>query len=154
MTVAAARIVMQDWGVTLELAMMELALFSGYVDDVRQGGTSIRLGLRYDTNTKSWRWSEGDYKEDMDMRRDGESRNERMIRLCLPVANSINRDLVFTAEKSEDFSENKLPTLDFVLWQMPDGQVNHDYFQKAMKTPYVIMKRSAISQHQKISMNW
>ena len=35
---------------------------------------------------------------------------------------------------------------------MPDGQVNHDYFQKAMKTPYVIMKRSAISQHQKISI--
>ena len=131
-----------------------LDLFSGYVDDVRQGATSIRLGLRYDSNIKSWRWSEGDYQEDMDMRRDGESRNERMIRLCLPVANSINKDLVFTAEKPEDFSENKLPTLDFVLWQMPDGQVNHDYFQKAMKTPYVIMKRSAISQHQKISMNW
>ena len=56
---AAARIGIQDWGektrITLELAKMELALFSGYVDDVRQGETSLRLGLRYDLILKSWR---------------------------------------------------------------------------------------------------
>ena len=44
---------------------------------------------------------EEDYLEDMELRRDGETRNERMIRLCLPMINSINEDLVFTAESQK-----------------------------------------------------
>ena len=45
-----------------------------------------------------------------------------------------------------------MPTLDFELWLEKDGEINHSYFQKPMKTPYVVMKRSAISQHQKMSI--
>ena len=48
---AAGRVTMHRLGkmfvVTMRLAMMELWLFSFYVDDVRKGGTSIRLGLRF-----------------------------------------------------------------------------------------------------------
>ena len=79
-------------------------------------------------------------------------RNARMIRLCLPLINSINENLVFTAEMPEDFPSKRLPTLDFELWQEEDGQLNHNYFQKEMKTPFVVMKRSALSQHQKVSI--
>ena len=50
-TMCAARLVMQDFGekykASLTLARMELTLLSGYVDDVRQAGTSLRLGMKY-----------------------------------------------------------------------------------------------------------
>ena len=51
MTMASARLVMQKWGAeyktALELSKMELGLLAGYVNDVRQGGTGIRFGLRF-----------------------------------------------------------------------------------------------------------
>ena len=74
-----------------------------------------------------------------------------MVGLCLPVANNINKDLEFTAEIAADFDNKRLPTLDFELWLEEDGELNH-YFQKSMKTPFVIMKRSAMTQHQKVQI--
>ena len=154
-TMAAARLVMQDWGfnvrATLEMAKMEVALLSGYVDDVRQGGTSLRLGLRFDIANWKWTWSEEALKEDEDLRKAGENRDMRMVRLCLPICNNINRDLEFTAEVADEFENKRLPTLDFEMW-LEDEEINHSYYQKPMKTPFVIMKRSAVSQHQKIQI--
>ena len=96
-TMAAARLVMQDWGfqvrATLELAKMEVAMLSGYVDDVRKGATSLRLGQRFDITTWTWQWSEEALNEDEEMRAAGESRDSRMVRLCLPLINNINKDL-------------------------------------------------------------
>ena len=71
-----------------------------------------------------------------------------MMRLCLPICNAINKDLEFTAETSA----GRLPTLDFEIWLEPDGEINHSYYQKPMKAPFVIMKRSAIAQTQKIQI--
>ena len=65
--------------------------------------------------------------------------------------NSINKDLVFTVEVPEQFSKNRLPTLDFSLW-LEDWLINHTYYEKDMKTPYVIMKRSAISCNQRAAI--
>ena len=104
-------------------------------------GTSLRLGLRYLTSKRDWVWSEEAYHEDMSMRVAGESRNARIIRLCLPLINSINKDLVFTAEKPEDFPNKRLTTLDFELWQEEDG-----------RTAQPQLLRSALSQHQKVSI--
>ena len=155
-TMAAARLVMQDWGEnyrsSLERSKMEIGLLSGYVDDVRQGGTSLRLGLRFDVDGGNWKWSEEAMQEDKEKREGGEGRDERMKRLCMPVMNSINEDLEFTAETSAEFPNNRLPTLDFELWVEVDGKLNHNYYQKPMKTQYVTMKRSAMSQHQKIAI--
>ena len=39
-----------------------------------------------------------------------------MKRLCLTAIHSVNTDLVFTCELPEEFEDNKLPTLDFILW--------------------------------------
>ena len=130
-TMAAARLVMQDWGyqvrITLEMAKMELALLSGYVDDVRQGGTSLRLGMRFDIKKWSWTWSEEALREDEDLRETGENRDKRMVRLCLPICNNVNKDLEFTAETSHDFESGRLPTLDFELWLENDGELNPSY---------------------------
>ena len=69
---AAARIVMQDfgeqWRISLECAKVEIGLLSGYVDDVRQGATSIRLGLRFSTGGKEWRWKKEYLVEDLERR--------------------------------------------------------------------------------------
>ena len=50
------------------------------------------------------------------MRSKGESRDKRMIRICLPVANQINKDLEFTAEAAEEFK-----TGDFQPWILNYG---------------------------------
>ena len=95
-----------------------------------------------------------------------------MSRICLPAMNAINPDLVFTAEVPEDFADGKLPTLDTKFWQMGgleakgqetfggmpanskliDYRINHSYFEKEMRTPYVIMKRSAMSDHSRYNI--
>ena len=64
----------------------------------------------------------------------------------------MNKDLKFTAETAEDFEDQRLPTLDFSLWLENNGEINHSYFQKPMKTCYVTMKESAMSQHQKVQI--
>ena len=155
-TMAASRLVMQDWGstyrVSLELAKMEVGLLSGYVDDVRQGGTCLRWGLRFEIEKKEWRWTECAMLEDEEKNKEGESNDERMIRICHPLMNSINPDLEFTAEIASEFANKRLPTLDFELWLETDGTINHSYFQKPMKTQYITMKRSAMAQTQKMSI--
>ena len=78
-----------------------------------------------------------------------ETSNERMGRICLPAINSINRDLVFTKEVPEEFEDNKLPTLDFFLWLTRMGLLNHSYFQKSIKTPLMIMEKSAMGSNQR-----
>ena len=65
--------------------------------------------------------------------------------------NAINPDLVFTMEIPEEFPSCWLPTLDFYLWLELWG-INHSYFEKLMKTPFLIMERSAMGEKQKISI--
>ena len=54
-------------------------------------------------------------------------------------------------EVPEDFPNRKLPTLDFEMW-MHLGLILHSYYEMSMRTPYVIMKRSAMFEHQRISI--
>ena len=58
---------------------------------------------------------------------------------------------MFTAEVAEEFENSRLLTLDFKIWLEGD-QINHHYYQKKMKTPFVGMKRSAMAQQQKMSV--
>jgi hypothetical protein len=60
-------------------------------------------------------------------------------------------DLVFTIETPEGFPLCCLPTLDFLLWLEWWG-LNHTYLEKEMKTPFLIMQRSAMGEHQKASI--
>ena len=58
-TMAAARIVMSDWGEKwgsiLEQARIVIGMMDGYVDDVRQHSTCLRYGARWDAETKSFK---------------------------------------------------------------------------------------------------
>ena len=50
--------------------------------------------------------------EDREMRKNGESMDKRMSRLCLPVINSLNKDLKFKSETEGKFVNIRLPMLD------------------------------------------
>ena len=63
----------------------------------------------------------------------------------------MNGNLRFTTEAPEDFKKDRLPTLDFVLW-MVDGILFDSYFENSMKSQYTVMQRTAMSEHQKMSI--
>ena len=48
----------------------------------------------------------------------------------MPLMNSINRDLTFTAETPDEYENGRLPTLEFELWVRKDGELDHNYFQR------------------------
>ena len=82
---------------------------------------------------------------------ENEPENVRMAKRCLPAMNSINQDLKFTTEAPEDFPNNRLPTLDFVLW-LVDGILFHSYYEKTIKNQFTVMQRSAMSEHQRMAI--
>ena len=155
-TGAAAEIVMQDWATKYKKILvesgLEVLLFGGYVDDGRQLTTSLPIGSRYNPLTKKFETTKQAEAEDIARKLEGESTNQRMARTCQELMNSINENLEFTVETPEDFEQEQLPTLDFKIWQEQDGLINHTYYQKPIKTPFVIMARSAMSSQQKIQI--
>ena len=155
-TGAAAEIVMQNWASNYQKILddsgVSTLLLAGYVDDGRQYSTSLPMGSRFNPDTRKFQVRQEDLEEDTRKRNNGESTNQRMGRVCLTAMNSINNDLEFTIETPEDFPEEKLPTLDFKLWQEPDQTLNHCYYQKEIKTPYVIMARSGMATQQKLQI--
>ena len=88
------------------------------------------------------------YKIDIERK---EPANTRMARICLPAMIAVNKSLKFTTEAPEEFPRNRLPTLDFVLW-LVGGILYHSYFEKGMKSQFTIMRRSAMSEQQKMSI--
>ena len=155
-TGAASEIVMQNWATEykqiLENSGAEVLLLAGYVDDGRQLTTSLPMGSRYNPEMKKFETSQEAENEDNKNKKNGESDNQRMARTCLTAMNSINCNLEFTTETPEEFENEQLPTLDFKLWQEQDNTINHSYFQKPVKTPYVIMSRSGMALQQKVQI--
>jgi hypothetical protein len=148
----AAKMGMQNWadkyhGILIR-AGLRIPLLTGYVDDGRQGGTTLRRGMMFDTDLGDFVMSDEQLRIDIE---EDEPDNVRMKKRCLPAMNSINEDLKFTTEAPEDFPSNRLPTLDFVLW-LVDGILLHTYFEKAMKNQYTVMQRSAMGEHQRMAI--
>jgi hypothetical protein len=107
--------------------------------------------IRGDLHTLTWSQEAKD--EDKTLKYDKkETTNERMARLCLPAINSVNADLVFTCELPVEFKDGKLPTLDFLLWLDKMGLLHWSYYQKEIKTPLVIMEKSAMGDQQRHSI--
>jgi hypothetical protein len=151
-TMSAARMVMQDWAEQYHQILLNIGLkvwlFAGYVDDGRQGTSNIRMGTRFQEEKKVFEWRQEWEDED---KLENTTNTARVSKLCNKAMNSINPDLQFTVETSEDFKEKRLPSLDFYMW-VEDGQIKHSYFEKPMKTQLVIMKRSAMSENQKMDI--
>ena len=131
---------------------IDVLLLSGYVDDGRQLTSTFRPGMRYSKNKEIFEYSEAADLEDKNKKRQGESDEQRMARICLDAMNNINEDLEFTVETAAEFENEHLPTLDFQIWQEKDQTINHSYFQKPMKSPLVIMARSGMGTQQKIQI--
>ena len=74
------------------------------------------LGTRFDKNAMKFHVVPEAVEEDTRKSWNGESTNQRMVRVCLEAMNSINQDLEFTMETPDEFPGEQLPTLDFKLW--------------------------------------
>ena len=109
--------------------------------------------MRYNVEEKKFEWNEEAEMEDKERKLQGEDDYMFMARLCLPVMNSINRDLTFTAEVAGDFATKKLPTLDFNMWMREDRSLTHCYFEKEMKSQILLEKGSAMGMKQKYCIN-
>ena len=69
-TMAAARLVIQDWSeqyrMILIKAKLEIYLFQGYVDDGCQGSSKIRRGMKFIESEMEFRYEEEWDREDME----------------------------------------------------------------------------------------
>ena len=124
-TMCAARLVMQSWSrqysSILLRSRLRIPYHTGYVDDGRQGSTTLRLGAVFKKEEQRFVICEQQKQIDEEMQ---EPTNKRMSRLCKEAMNSINEDLTFTTEVPADFENNRLPTLDFELW-LVCGRILH-----------------------------
>ena len=151
-TMVVARLVMSDWGKKYHKILVDSGippdLLGGYVDDGRQESGVLEIGMEF--SKEAGKFVHSEEAKALDLAR-GENSERRMARICQVAMNSVNEDLVFTVEVCSDFPDHKLPTLDFLLWPEWWG-LNHSFFQKSMRTPYLTMKRSAMSDQQKYSI--
>ena len=88
---AVARMVMQEWSEgyseILRKAGVELTLFKGYVDEVRQISMPLQMGMRFDEMQKEFRWSEDAEKEDLRLAtEEGEHRDAPFARPSFQIA--------------------------------------------------------------------
>ena len=72
--------------------------------------------------------------------------------------NSVFKNIQFETELAEDFTQRKLPTLDFEMWFQKDGKKNegrkkilYRFYEKPMNTPFSIMKKSAMPEGGKVA---
>ena len=64
----------------------------------------------------------------------------------LAAMNSVNIDLTFTMELCNDFTDDRLPTLSFSIWQDITG-LKHSYFEKSMRNQTLVVERSALGRN-------
>ena len=138
----------------LEKSEIKTYLDGSYVDDIRFCLSSRPQGWRWEEKEKMFVFKE-EWKEEDDTL--DEINKVRMSKEVNKAMNSVYSFLKFTVETEEDFENRRLPTLDCELWMEPiEGQkrqkINFSFFQKSMKTPYCVMKESAMSQSQKIAI--
>jgi hypothetical protein len=104
----------------------------------------MKKGMRFIKEKRKFKFRKKLEAEDEEM---NESDEKRMSKICLDAMNSVNKDLQFTVETSEDFYDGWLARLDFKM-KVVDGKILHTYYEKPMRNPMVLMERSAMSEHQ------
>ena len=126
-------------------------MMAGYVDEGRQVTSKLNLGMRFHEESQKFEFNPEAHKEDL-KKPIWRNQKPKMARVSKDAMNSINPNLSFTTESQEDFTKERLLTLDFSMWIADDNTIQHTYYQKDMKTPYVIMERSGTSYHQKFQI--
>ena len=84
-----------------------------YVDDIRMFLKAFAEGTMFCCKCKSFWHSKDQEEED---RSSGVSDTVRTANILKSLFNSIEKDLEFTVETSEDFNSDTLPTLDTQIW--------------------------------------
>ena len=152
LTMALARLVMQDWSEQFSRILKKNGISEHlrgiYVDDGRNIIDILMEGTRYEKEKEEFvykrEWAEQDRENNVDKKK----RTEIEIK---ELMNSINSDLKFTTEVERDFEKKRLPTLSFELWSEKDG-VKHSYFEKSMRSQVLTMKRSSQAENSKMSI--
>ena len=164
-TGAVSKLITRDFCIKLrkilEKGGINVRMLKMYVDDGRLVVGHVRKGAVYNTVTKEIEYTEEQRKADTEREMKGESMEQRIKRLILPIMNEINIDLEWTVELEEDFrnigkgegnrSEKRgIPTLDFeVYWERKENRFKYRYYEKEMRNPVVIQRRSAMNKNQK-----
>ena len=152
LTMAVARLVMQDWKEAYNNILVNsdiIELLSGlYVDDGRGVQRLLKIGERFVKSENAFKVLE-DCKND-DIR--GNRGREDITRVeVLKAMNSINEDLSFTMELCGDFSDLRLPTLSFSMWQ-DEECIKHSYFEKSMRNQTLLLERTSMSRQSLFSI--
>ena len=153
-TMCVARLVMGEWAdklrELLDKSGIKRYLEALYVDDLRFVLSSLPPGWRWSQDDKMFIFKDDWKKEDLDS---SESSTRRTSREICKAMNSIYSNLDFTVEIEEDFENARLPTLDCELFMdKSTHKINYSFFEKSMKTPFCVMKNSAMSEKSKISI--
>ena len=153
-TMCVARLVMGEWAdklrEILDKSGIERHLEALYVDDIRFVLSSLPLGWRWSQEDKQFIFKE-EWKKDDIISNDSSTR--RTSREICKAMNSIYSNLQFTVEIEEDFENSRLPTLDCqIFMDKSTYQIEYSFFEKSMKTPFCVMKNSAMSEKSKISI--
>ena len=148
----------------LEEGGIEVKMLKMYVDDGRLVVKYVEKGAIYNPILKKIEYTEEQKKVDTEREKEGETVDHRIKRLIIPIMNDINKDLEWTVELEEDFKDDVIegrendvkrgiPTLDFeVYWDNRENKFSYRYYEKKMRNPVVIQKRSAMDRSQKIGI--
>ena len=87
--------------------------------------------------------------EDKDF--DRQKRRDRTKEEMAKMMTDVYKMLSFTTGVSEDFSNNRLPTLDLELWQTETRAIEYAFFEKEMSSRFVMRKEAATPDQMKRS---
>ena len=149
-TCAVARVVMNEWDMAwlerMESNNIVIRKGERYMDDLRVFLRAIKPG---------WRWLEGGLYHcetwRMEDCSDGRSKCRRTGNVLLASMNDIMDFLVFTLEIHEDFEDQKLPTLDTVIYMEAGRTIHFEFFQKPMSSNLVLQASTALSETVKVA---
>ena len=123
-------------------------LAAGYIDDIRYLTSTISLGWRWSEKSKQLEYKEEWRAEEEERRYSFDKKTSMEVG---KIMNSVNKDLEFTTEIVEDFSNARLPTLDLEIW-LERGEkpgLRYSFYEKPMGTKYCVMEGSAMSDNMK-----
>ena len=130
LTMCISRLMMQDWWEKfveiLDDSKIDYKMSALYVDDGRIVIEILKLGVRFDEESKLFKYSEAWYEEDKRLEKSDLQRTELEVRRAM---NSVCPDLVFTTETEADFQNKRLPTLSFQVWSEASG-IGHSFMKK------------------------
>ena len=146
LTMAIARLIMQEWkdnyNEILKNSNIEELLSGIYVDDGRSLHRKLKWGERFDK--ENWKFTWNKETEECD-KKEMKDRNELTRQEVLKAMNVVSNDIEFTMELSSDFSDKRLPTLSFSLWE-GESSLEHSYFEKEMRNQTLLVERTSMSR--------